>query len=190
MIDYGPEYLRFCFRGFPSNVGLGMILVFCVGTVLLLAFLGWKKGAKWSSRLLLLEYLILIIALSVLLRPIQTGKAFNLTPFWSHRAVQAGNAVDLLAQIIANVAAFIPIGLLLGCAFGRMKWWKVLLIGGGFSLLIEMLQFILKRGFAEVDDLIHNVLGCAIGYGIYVGVDSIVKWIQKKRNTGELAKEG
>ena len=58
----------------------------------------------------------------------------------------------------------------LGCAFGRMKGWKVLLIGGGFSVLIETLQFVLKRGFAEFDDVFHNVLGCLIGFGVYVGV--------------------
>jgi len=25
----------------------------------------------------------------------------------------------------------------------------------------------LKRGFCEVDDVMHNSLGCLIGYGIY-----------------------
>ena len=81
----------------------------------------------------------------------------------------------LSTQVIANVVAFVPIGLLLGCAFGkRMKWWKVLLIGGAFSLLIETLQFVLRRGFAEVDDVMHNVLGCLIGWGVYVGIAYLV----------------
>lgn len=59
-----------------------------------------------------------------------------------------------------NGVAFIPIGLLLGISFPDIKWWKVLLIGGAFSLLIETLQFFLRRGFAEVDDVWHNVVGC------------------------------
>lgn len=79
-----------------------------------------------------------------------------------------------------NVVAFIPIGLLLGCAFDRMKWWQVLLIGGAFSLLIETLQFVLKRGFAEVDDVWHNVVGCMVGYGVYRGVRWLVKRLAKK----------
>ena len=87
---------------------------------------------------------------------------------------------------VANVLAFVPIGLLLGCAFGRMKGLKMLLIGGGFSVLIETLQFFLKRGFAEFDDVFHNVLGCVIGYGVYALVAYWVKAISSKR----LAKQG
>ena len=35
------------------------------------------------------------------------------------------------------------------------------------SFAIESLQFVLKKGLAETDDIIHNTLGCLIGYGIY-----------------------
>ena len=31
--------------------------------------------------------------------------------------------------------------------------------------MIETLQFVLKRGFTEVDDVWHNVVGCVIGWG-------------------------
>ena len=34
-----------------------------------------------------------------------------------------------------------------------------MLIGGAFSLLIETLQFLLRRGFAEFDDVWHNGVG-------------------------------
>lgn len=81
----------------------------------------------------------------------------------------------LLIQIIANVLAFVPIGLLLGCAFGRMKWWKALAIGGEFSLLIEVLQFVFKRGFSEFDDVFHNVLGCAIGFAFYLMIERLTR---------------
>lgn len=43
-------------------------------------------------------------------------------------------------------------------------------IGGGFSLLIEVIPLVFKRGFAEFDDVFHNVLGGAIGFGVYVGI--------------------
>ena len=41
------------------------------------------------------------------------------------------------------------------------------MIGGGTSVSIETMQFFLKRGFSEVDDVMHNKMGCLIGYGIY-----------------------
>ena len=63
-----------------------------------------------------------------------------------------------------NVVAFVPIGLLLGVVFRNIKWWRVLLIGGCISISIEILQLITKRGFSEIDDVIHNVFGCMVGF--------------------------
>ena len=109
----------------------------------------------------------MLFLLAVLQRKVQDYRECGLLPFESFGAALKGSG-PLLTQIIGNVVAFIPVGLLLGCVLGRMKWWTVLLIGGGFSLLIEILQFVFKRGFAEVDDVVHNMAGCAIGYGVYV----------------------
>lgn len=47
-----------------------------------------------------------------------------------------------------------------------MTWLMVAIIGCGISVTIESLQFFLMRGFSEVDDVMHNTLGCLIGYGI------------------------
>lgn len=69
-----------------------------------------------------------------------------------------------------NVVAFIPVGVLLGSVFDKIKWLQVLLIGVLISLGIESLQFMLKRGFAEFDDVLHNSLGCWAGYGVVVGI--------------------
>ena len=55
------------------------------------------------------------------------------------------------------------------------------MIGAGFSILIELLQFIFKRGFAEFDDVFHNVLGCAIGFGVYVLIARLVMHIRGKK---------
>ncbi len=125
--------------------------------------------------MLLVEYLFLLISLTVLFRTIQSERTFNFVPFWSYRTVRGGGHELLLTQMIMNVVAFIPVGLLLGCVFGKIRWWKVLLIGLAFSLLIETLQFVLKRGFAEVDDVMHNVVGGVIGYGVFVGIVHLVK---------------
>jgi len=34
------------------------------------------------------------------------------------------------------------------------------------SIGIEILQFVMKRGLSEVDDVMHNTIGCMMGYGI------------------------
>ena len=70
----------------------------------------------------------------------------------------------MLGENILNVFLFAPVGFLAGCGFKAMTLKKVLLFGGGLSIFIELLQFIFKRGFCEIDDVIHNVAGCLIGF--------------------------
>lgn len=174
MIDKLELFLTSVLRDFPTSFLVGFLVLFGAGSVLFLAFFGWKMGSKWSAGLLLVEYMVLLLALAVLMRKVQPDRVFNFAPFWSYREVLRSGKDALLTQNIANVLAFVPIGLLLGCAFGWMKWWKALAIGGGFSLLIEVLQFVLIRGFAELDDVFHNVLGCMIGYWIFIAINSIL----------------
>ena len=185
MIDKLEHFITAVFRDFPTSFLVGFLVLFGIGTVLFLAFFGWKRGLKWSAGLLLVEYMILLLTLAVLMRKVHPTQTFDFTPFWSYREVLRSVKDALLTQNIANVLAFVPIGLLLGCAFGRMKWWKALAIGGGFSLLIEVLQFVFKRGFSEFDDVFHNVLGCASGVGVYVLAAWLVMRIRGKSGKGE-----
>ena len=155
-------------------------IIFCLGSVILLAFWGLKKGIRYSSWLLVVEYVILLFSTTVLFRSYHKRLKYNLRPFWSYEAIQKGSE-NLLPEIIMNVVVFVPVGLLLGFASRSMTLWKVMLIGGGISVLIEAMQFNFQRGFAEVDDVVHNVLGCMLGYGVY----SIAKYgyerIDKRR---------
>ena len=89
-------------------------------------------------------------------------------PFWSYWDYgEHSYFMEMFGENILNVLLFVPIGILAGCGLQRMTWKKVLFFGGGLSVCIEVLQFIFKKGFCETDDVIHNVLGCLIGYYIY-----------------------
>ena len=85
-----------------------------------------------------------------------------------------------------NVVVFIPVGMILGSllrvkgsstseATKSMTWFVVLMIGCGISVAIESLQFFMMRGFAEVDDVMHNTLGCILGYILVKGSRLMVK---------------
>jgi len=74
---------------------------------------------------------------------------------------------ELLPENMMNVLTFVPIGFLFGCVYRSIKWWIVLLVGISISFSIEILQYYFKNGFSEVDDVIHNTLGCMVGFGIY-----------------------
>lgn len=158
-------YIGTCFRDVPTGLLVGLAVAFCVGGVLLVGRYGWRKGAQGAVGVLLVEYLFLLFYVSVLTRSSLAERSFNFTPFWSYSAIRKGTA-GMLTQVVMNLVAFIPVGFLLGCAFPRLKWWQVLLIGGGFSLLIEVSQLVFKLGLAEFDDVFHNVLGCLVGYGV------------------------
>ena len=102
------------------------------------------------------------------------GAGYELSPFWSYTAIQEGR-IELFAENIMNVVVFIPIGLLLCIAFKQMTWWKALLIGCGISVTIKALQFFFMRGFTELDDVMHNTLGCLLGWFVVKGSRLMVK---------------
>lgn len=67
---------------------------------------------------------------------------------------------------IGNLIWFVPFGLLLPLLTRRRS--STLLLGFFLSLCIESLQFIFGTGVSEVEDLILNTSGTAIGYGLYL----------------------
>ena len=159
------QYIINLYQDIPTEVYEGLLSVFCLGVVVFIAWKGFKIGLRYSVALLSIEYIFLLFCSTVIFRTPGETRQYDFLPFWSYKAIQEGRE-DLLAENIMNVVAFIPVGLLLGIAFKQMTWWKALLIGCGISVTIESLQFFLMRGFSELDDVMHNTVGCLLGYGI------------------------
>ena len=172
------EYVISLYRDIPVAIYEGLLLVLCLGAVAIIVFYGLKRRLKWIAWLLLVEYIFLIFCSTVIYRKGYEGAGYELSPFWSYTAIQEGR-IELFAENIMNVVVFIPAGLLLCIAFKQMTWWKALLIGCGISVTIEALQFFFMRGFSEVDDVMHNTLGCAIGFLIVAIIKGI--WLLQKR---------
>ena len=81
-----------------------------------------------------------------------------------------------------NVVVFIPIGILLGSLL-RVKgaWLITLIVGLGISVSIEALQYFFHRGFAETDDVMHNTIGCILGWLMVKGSRLMVKGVKNCR---------
>lgn len=135
-----------------------------LGIVVFLLWKGRKKGFRMSLGLFLMVYMIIIYCSTVIFRVTGSENGHDFMPFWSYGAYFRGENPRLLLENIMNMVVFVPVGVLLGLAFDRIKWSQVLIIGCCTSVSIEVLQFMLKRGFAEVDDVIHNTIGCVLGY--------------------------
>lgn len=168
------EYVISLYRDIPVAIYEGLLSVLCLGTVAIIVCYGLKRSLKWIVGLLLVEYIFLIFCSTVIYRKGYEGAGYELSPFWSYTAIQEGRE-DLLAENIMNVVVFIPVGLLLGIAFKQMTWWKALLIGCSISITIEALQFCFMKGFSEVDDVMHNTVGCLIGWFMVKGSRFMVR---------------
>lgn len=160
------KYVIAAYRNVPESVYLGVISFYLTGSLIIISFRGFMNSLRIIGRLLVIGYVILLLFLTVFSRSFQSSHNYNLFPFWSYKAIWGGQE-ELLAENIMNVIVFIPVGFLLGCSFNRVKIWIILLCGCYISISIELSQFILKRGFTEVDDVMHNTLGCLIGFAIY-----------------------
>ena len=188
MRDEFRQYIISLYKDIPQEVYEGLLSVFCLGVVLFIAFKGLRTGFRWSSVLLLIEYIFLLFCSTVIFRPTGETRQYDFHPFWSY------DRPELLVENIMNVIVFIPVGMILGSllrvkaswskygswfkvngsstseATKSMTWLIVLLIGCSISVTIESLQFFFMRGFSEVDDVMHNTLGCILGYSLWLMV--------------------
>lgn len=152
----------------PESVYIVLIVLLGVGSLFLLWRKGLREGFRYTMVLLLVEWVFLILYSAVLSRDAHVERHCKLIPFWSYfHYGQNSYLKEMVAINLLNVMMFIPVGLLLGLGFKEMTWKKAIMAGAGLSIFIELLQLIFKRGLCETDDVIHNVLGCMVGYGVY-----------------------
>lgn len=173
------RYVISLYQDIPTEVYEGLVSVFCLGAVAFFVFWGFRKGFRYSARLLLIEYEFLLFSSTVIYRMGSETRKYDWHPFWSYRAIEEGRGA-LIPENIMNVVVFVPIGLLLGIGFSKWSWWKAIGTGCLLSVSIEAMQLMFKRGFCEVDDVIHNTLGCIIGYILVKGSLCMVKGLTKK----------
>jgi glycopeptide antibiotics resistance protein len=98
---------------------------------------------------------------------------YNLVPFREiRRFIKYREIVGWKAffvNVIGNIIAFVPFGMLMPRLSGRMKhWYLVTLLALEFSFAVEVVQLVLKLGCFDVDDLILNTAGGLFGYVVYV----------------------
>ena len=154
-------------KDIPISFYLGLISLFFLGVIVLLWRKGLKEGLHYGIILLLVEWIIFVLGMAVIFRGNRAERSINLLPLSSYFDYGVHSyLMEKVALNILNMALFIPIGFLLGCGSSNLTWKRALVIGAMLSVFIELLQFIFCKGLCEVDDVIHNVLGCMIGYGV------------------------
>ena len=134
-----------------------------------------RKHKKWYV-LLFVAYCLLMLWLLFGQRWGQNAGALNLKPFDTlHRflwVLQYSDDADQLQHAVVNlggnVAMFVPLGFFVPCIWEKTNKYGWHFLAMTLTILaIELLQMMTNLGSCDVDDLMLNLVGTTIGYGIY-----------------------
>lgn len=78
------------------------------------------------------------------------------------------NTNIVVVNLLGNLLWFAPLGLFIPILFGkRIRSFRSFLITMiMILLLVEILQFLTMRGFFDIDDILLNLAGACIFYGL------------------------
>ncbi len=71
-------------------------------------------------------------------------------------------------NLAGNILMFVPLGYFLPRLWKILgRWYRTWLAAAGIITAVEIAQLFTLRGVCDIDDLILNLLGVALGYGVY-----------------------
>lgn len=182
------DFLRMILNRLSDAIPLAMIAIaLClVGVAVSYAIFRMKyKGtrkypfAKVILWLVLAGYVAVVVAVTMLRGDGYNGTNFHLFRAW--REAWNNFSFKNWANVLLNVAMFVPLGVLLPWIHRLFRKWYVML-GSGFvfSFVIEVFQYATSRGLFDIDDLFANTLGAIFGYGIFMAIYTAVTKGEKK----------
>lgn len=119
-----------------------------------------------AARVALVGYL-LFVGFTVWLPAAVSSTVTGLVGVMARWVAEAGIAPyqpsAVVLEILANVALFVPVGLLLPFAWPRLRLWQVTLAGGLLSVVIETVQGLMPSRFPTLSDVIANTTGTFLG---------------------------
>lgn len=76
-----------------------------------------------------------------------------------------------IKNIFGNLFLFLPMGLYLPCMFKKLRTLgKFILCIFAILPVVEVFQLLLRRGSFDIDDIIMNIIGAIIGFGIWKNI--------------------
>ena len=100
----------------------------------------------------------------------------NLVPFRTIRtyvhSIMHGDIVAIAVRnLVGNLLMFLPLGIYLPIIWAKCrKLITTLLVSLTILIGIELIQFVTLLGSLDIDDLILNLSGILIGYGLWKGL--------------------
>ena len=129
---------------------------------------------KLARRIFAILYGVFIVYYTILCREPGTDLIFK--PLFWELSRGAWRDIGL------NILLFVPLGFLLGDRRG-------ILVGFLFSTSIEIIQFFFRLGFCEIDDVLNNTIGTAVGVLLFITSRKLVVTMKSRYlRTGERSK--
>lgn len=100
----------------------------------------------------------------------------NIVPFKTiaHYIFENDNLRISIPNLLGNIIAFAPFGLLLPLIVEKVKNYKSIIMTSFFlSFTFEIIQLITSIGVFDVDDIILNVMGAVFGFTMYKGLKNV-----------------
>ena len=134
-----------------------------------------NHGKKWYAALFA-AYCLLMLWLLFGQRWGQNAGNLNLRPFDTLRCflwvlenrTDAASLRHAVVNLGGNVIMFVPLGFLVPCLWdkmGKFGWHFLCMLLT--IMVIEWLQLVTRLGSCDIDDLILNLVGTAIGFGLF-----------------------
>jgi len=173
-------------RWSPEQAFYGLLVALAVLVIfLVLNFLRKTRFRQGLSAVILTIYLIFVFGSTVFTRDPGQFEAPNFNFLWEYRALLASQDAAYAKDIVLNVLMLLPVGLLLPIILQKRTFVWPVLATFGCSLAIELMQYFLRCGMFELDDLLNNTLGGWIGYMIY-WVVTLIPYFRKSKNRSSL----
>lgn len=144
-----------------------------------------KKPLRITLWIILLVYILILLRITVFRSDFGTHRLFVdgqilWIPFVSLFRILRNSVSYFLYLFVGNLIWFVPFGFLLPMLTKCGK--KVILYSFLLSLAIEYCQLMFGTGVTEVEDLILNTFGGAIGYGGYLFFRHLSTRIASQKN--------
>lgn len=154
---------------------------FAVWMILSLLAVFWGKMKPWRivNGTLALLFASVLLFITVGSRGETPHGGVNLLPLHSFYLARTENQ-EYYRSMLMNVLLFFPLGLTLpfGLAGRKRPVLLSLAIGAALSVCIEALQYFLRIGWTETDDVIMNTLGVLLGSSVF----GITRFAERRRD--------
>ncbi len=158
------------------SIGVGEFAAIAIGVFAVWRIAVWRSAAGDAAReIVVIAFFAYVLAMAcVTFFPMTVifydwhGR-FNLVPLASiSDLIRHTSRATALNNIGGNIVMFVPLGVLLPLLSRKLRSlgsliWRVALI----SAAIEILQLLTRVRATDVDDVILNVVGAAIGYAVF-----------------------